>query len=121
MSKDAVFDRIDEDEPRLMRIAQDLWENPELGLHENESAARLIETLSAEGFDTEQGVGGMPTAFVATYGNDDPTIGILGEYDALPGLSQNVTAEKDPIESGGPGHGCGHNLFGTAGVGRSSR
>lgn len=117
MSKDAVFDRIDEDEPRLMRIAQDLWENPELGLHENESAARLIETLSAEGFDTEQGVGGMPTAFVATYGNDDPTIGILGEYDALPGLSQNVTAEKDPIESGGPGHGCGHNLFGTAGVG----
>jgi aminobenzoyl-glutamate utilization protein B len=117
MSKDTVFDRINEDEPRLMRIAQDLWENPELGLHEKKSAARLIETLSAEGFDTEQGVGGMPTAFVATYGNDDPMIGILGEYDALPGLSQNVTAEKDPIEAGGPGHGCGHNLFGTAGVG----
>ena len=117
MSKSTIFDRIDDEEPRLTEIADHLWNNPELGLHEEESAARLIEALAAEGFDIERGVGGMPTAFVATYGSGEPKIGILGEYDALPGLSQDVSAEKDPIEEGGPGHGCGHNLFGTAGVG----
>ncbi|WP_345786288.1 amidohydrolase [Halolamina sp.] len=99
-------------------LALELWENPELGLHEEHSAAQLKEFLSEEGFEIETGVGGMPTAFVAAYSEGEgPTIGILGEYDALPGLSQAVSAEREPIEESGPGHGCGHNLFGTAGAG----
>ncbi|MFD1689418.1 amidohydrolase [Halolamina salifodinae] len=99
-------------------LALDLWEHPELGLHEERSSGRLRETLAEAGFEIERGVGGMPTAFVARYGaGDGPTIGILGEFDALPGLSQAVSTEREPIEAGAPGHGCGHNLFGTAGVG----
>ena len=117
VTKGRMFERVDEREGQLRSIAREIWETPELGLHEEESAAALIDALDAEGFDVEAGVGGMPTAFVASYGEGDPTVGILGEYDALPGLSQNVTAEPDPVEPGGPGHGCGHNLFGTAGVG----
>lgn len=117
MSKQDLFEWIDGNESRLKRIAQSIWETPELGLHEEESASVLIEALENEGFEVETGVGGMPTAFVASYGEDEPHIGILGEYDALPGLSQKSTAERDPIEQGAPGHGCGHNLFGTAGVG----
>jgi aminobenzoyl-glutamate utilization protein B len=117
VDKTGLFDRIEELDPRLREVARDLWENPELGLHEEDSAAALIEVLEAEGFDVERGVGGMPTAFIASYGDAGPRIGILGEYDALPGLSQRVRAERDPVEPEGPGHGCGHNLFGTAGVG----
>ncbi|ADD07586.1 M20 family amidohydrolase (homolog to p-aminobenzoyl-glutamate hydrolase subunit B) (plasmid) [Natrialba magadii ATCC 43099] len=117
MDKSTLFGRIDEYEPQLKRIAQDLWENPELGLHEEESAKILISALDEEGFEIETGIGGMPTAFIASYGDGEPAIGILGEYDALPGLSQDVSANREPVEPDGPGHGCGHNLFGTAGVG----
>ncbi|WP_255171091.1 amidohydrolase [Natrononativus amylolyticus] len=117
MSKSVLFDHIDDREPQLREIARELWEHPELGLHEERSAEVLLEPLEAAGFETEIGVGGMPTAFVANYGTEGPRIGILGEYDALPGLSQGVAAERDPLEAGAPGHGCGHNLFGTAGVG----
>ncbi|SFR63635.1 amidohydrolase [Halogeometricum limi] len=117
MTKSELFERIDENDASLRRIAHSLWETPELGLHEERSAAILVETLEDGGFDVETGVGGMPTAFVARYGDGGPSVGILGEYDALPGLSQRVTAEPDPVVEGDPGHGCGHNLFGTAGVG----
>ncbi|MFP8890223.1 amidohydrolase [Natrialbaceae archaeon A-CW2] len=112
-----VFDAIERDRPILERMAREIWESPELGLHEERSAALLREALADEGFDLEVGIGGMPTAFIATYGEGDATVGILGEYDALPGLSQRVCAERDPVEEGEPGHGCGHNLFGVAGVG----
>lgn len=112
-----VFDEVERDRERLYDLAQELWETPELGLHEHESAETLAEALREEGFDVEMGVGGMPTAFMASYGDREPKIGILGEYDALPGLSQTVATERDPVEEGEPGHGCGHNLFGTAAVG----
>jgi len=116
--KQQLYDDVDQLAEGLDDIAVELWENPELGLHEEHSAAVLREYLLDAGFDIEGGVGGMPTAFVASYSaGDGPTIGILGEYDALPGLSQAVGAERDPITEGGPGHGCGHNLFGTAGAG----
>ncbi|MWV65621.1 amidohydrolase [Halorubrum sp. JWXQ-INN 858] len=105
---------VESNRERLYDLSRRIWETPELGLHEHDSAAVLIEALREAGFAVETGVGGMPTAFVATYGEGDPTIGLLGEYDALPGLSQSVSAERDPIEAGGPGHGCGHNLFGVA-------
>lgn len=117
MEKTAVYERIDDLEPTLERIAREIWKTPELGLHEERSADLLIEALEAEGFDLDVGIGGMPTAFLATYGEGEPKVGILGEYDALPGLSQDVSPERSPIEDGAPGHGCGHNLFGTAGVG----
>lgn len=117
MTKTAVIERVDERRDLLAGLAGELWETPELGLREHASSMLLREELGAAGFDVETGVGGMPTAFVARYGGDGPAIGILGEFDALPGLSQTVNAERDPLEAGAPGHGCGHNLLGVAGVG----
>ena len=94
-----------------------IWENPELPMQEFKSSALLIELLEANGFKVDKGVAGMPTAFIATYGEGKPVIGINAEYDALPGLSQDgEKLEKSPIIAGGPGQGCGHNLLGTGGV-----
>ena len=116
--KQRLFADVDDQAELMDELALDLWEHPELGLHEERSSRRLQEALADAGFDVEAGVGDMPTAFVARYSaGDGPTIGILGEFDALPGLSQAVSTEREPIEAGAPGHGCGHNLFGTAGVG----
>jgi len=116
--KQRLFADVERQAERMDELAVDLWEHPELGLHEERASRLLQETLVDAGFDIEVGIGGMPTAFVASYdAGEGPNIGILGEYDALPGLSQEVSAERSPIEPGGPGHGCGHNLFGTAGVG----
>ena len=117
MTKGSVFEGIETERSRLESMARRIWETPELGLHEERSARVLVDRLDEAGFDLEVGVGGMPTAFVASYGDGGPVVGILGEYDALPDLSQTVTAERDPVEEGAPGHGCGHNLFGVAGVG----
>ncbi|EJN61369.1 amidohydrolase [Halogranum rubrum] len=117
MNHDSVFERVESLKPRITSLTEVLWENPELGLHETESAKLLSAELAEAGFDVTEGLGGMPTAFSATYGDGDPHIGILGEYDALPGLSQTVSSSREPVEAGAPGHGCGHNLFGAAGVG----
>lgn len=95
-------------------VASHIWEYAELGYQETRSSDELINLLRSEGFKIEQGVAGMPTAFTATYGSGGPVIGILAEFDALPGLSQKVAPAKDPLIEGKPGHGCGHNLFGTA-------
>lgn len=98
-------------------VADELWENPELSMQEYKSSAALIRLLEENGFEVEKGVAGMPTAFVASYGDGKPVIGINAEYDALPGLSQKLDSlDKDPLIPGAPGHGCGHNLLGTAGV-----
>lgn len=114
MARELAYETIEAQREQLIETTREIWGTPELGLHEEESAATLIEVLEDAGFEVETGVGDMPTAFVAEYGEGEPTIGILGEYDALPGLSQKVSAEQDPVEEGAPGHGCGHNLFGTA-------
>lgn len=97
------------------KISDAIWSFAELGMQEFKSAGLLTKTLEEEGFKVERGVAGMPTAFVASYGSGHPVIGILGEFDALPMISQKgrVTAQ-DPLVSGAPGHGCGHNLMGTA-------
>ncbi|MFH5800539.1 amidohydrolase [Haladaptatus sp. CMAA 1911] len=117
MESDAVVRRVEQQRGFLTDLSMDLWNRPELGLAEHESSDRLREALRAEGFEVTTDIGGMPTAFVARYGDGGPTVGILGEFDALPGLSQEVAAEQKPIEEGKPGHGCGHNLLGVAGVG----
>ncbi|KIC89727.1 amidohydrolase [Flavihumibacter sp. ZG627] len=97
-------------------IALAIWEHAELGYKEVKSSALLQKVLLENGFTVEAGVAGIPTAFVATYGSGQPVIGILAEFDALPGLSQQAIPEKLPAQGRSAGHGCGHNLFGTASV-----
>lgn len=97
---------------RFGQISRTIWENPELGYQETRSAALLSEELKAAGFRVTGNVGGIPTAFIAEWGAGAPVIGIIGEYDALPGLSQEDIAQRKPRVAGAPGHGCGHNLFG---------
>ncbi|MFN6374580.1 MAG: M20 family metallopeptidase [Chitinophagia bacterium] len=97
-------------------ISLQIWKNAELGYKEVKSSALLQETLKKEGFTVEAGVADIPTAFVATYGSGSPVIGILAEFDALPGLAQEAVPEKKPIAGQAGGHGCGHHLFGAASV-----
>ena len=96
-------------------IAQNIWKLAEMGYQEEQSSALLQKTLQDAGFTIEKGVAGIPTAFIAEYGSGSPIIAIMGEYDALPGLSQKALAVK---ESAGmaAGHACGHHLFGTASI-----
>ncbi len=96
------------------KIALDIWGFAEVGYKEEKSSALLQQTLTDNGFTVEKGVAGLPTAFIATYGNGQPVIAILAEFDALPGLSQEAIPEKKSIANQSGGHGCGHNLFGTA-------
>ena len=98
------------------KTALQIWEFAEVGYKEIKSAALHIQNLKAAGFTVETGVAEIPTAFVASYGSGSPVIGILAEYDALPGLSQTASTEKNPIAGKNAGHGCGHHLFGTASV-----
>jgi aminobenzoyl-glutamate utilization protein B len=98
------------------QLQKAIWSNPELGFLEKESSSALQKHLVENGFSIEVGVAGMPTAFVATYGSGEPVIGILAEYDALPGLSQDTVSYKKALIEGGNGHGCGHNLFGVGSV-----
>ena len=106
---------IDGNKATYEEVARYIWDNPELSLVEFKSTAKLQEYLVKNGFKIEKGVTGMPTAFVATWGSGKPVIGFLAEFDALPGLSQEPgVATKKPIIPGGPGHGCGHNIFGAA-------
>jgi len=98
-------------------IADSIWAYAELGLQEHWSSSLLADTLEKEGFSVQRDVAGMPTAFVASYGEGKPVIGFLGEFDALPGLSQKAGMSRmDPVIEGAPGHGCGHNTMGTAAV-----
>ncbi|ESP88126.1 amidohydrolase [Candidatus Halobonum tyrrellensis] len=116
-AKARLFDAVERRRDRLTDLSRRIWEEPEVALRETESARRLREALREEGFEVETGVGGMETAFVARYGEGDPTVATMGEFDALPGMSQTATAERDPREPGAPGHGCGHNLFGVGSLG----
>lgn len=98
-------------------VSDEIWGYAELGMQEFKSSALLIKTLEDEGFRVEKEVAGMPTCFVATWGSGKPVIGILGEFDALPMISQKaLTPHQEPLVKGAPGHGCGHNMMGTAGI-----
>jgi aminobenzoyl-glutamate utilization protein B len=98
------------------KTALQIWDYAEVGYKEVKSSALHQQTLRDNGFTVEAGVAGIPTAFVATYGSGKPVIGLLAEFDALPGLSQEATPERKPIPGKDAGHGCGHHLFGTASV-----
>lgn len=97
-------------------LADAIWRHAEMGYLEEKSSAALQEHLAEQGFAVEAGVAGIPTSFVATFGRGEPVIGILAEFDALPGLSQNAVPERSPRIDGAPGHACGHHLFGAASV-----
>jgi aminobenzoyl-glutamate utilization protein B len=105
---------IDEHAESFGDVAQEIWDLAELGYQENESSALLQATLAQAGFEIEAGVAGIPTAFVASWrqGNG-PTVGILAEFDALPGITQDRSPVRAPISSKPQGHACGHHLFGT--------
>jgi aminobenzoyl-glutamate utilization protein B len=111
--KNDVLKQLDAKAETYSEIAHTIWGLAEMGYLEEKSSALLQETLAAEGFSIEKGIAGIPTAFVAEYGSGYPVIGILGEYDALPGLSQEAVPEKKSA-GGEAGHACGHHLFGTA-------
>lgn len=98
------------------KLQKTIWANPELGFIEFSSSALLQKQLKENGFTVEAGVADMPTAFVATYGSGEPVIGLLAEFDALPGLSQDTVPYRKPLIDGGNGHGCGHNTFGVGAV-----
>lgn len=95
-------------------VSRKIWEFAEVGYKEHKSAGLLKSELQQAGFTVQENVAGIPTAFTATWGQGKPVIAVLGEYDALPGLSQETVPERKPILAGAPGHGCGHNLLGTA-------
>src|SRR5210317_182224 len=108
-----VLTSLDAHKDHYESVAQDIWSYAEMGYQEERSSLLLQKTLSEEGFTIEAGVADIPTAFVATYGSGGPVIAILGEYDALPGLSQQAVPYK-LSNNGKAGHACGHHLFGTA-------
>ncbi|MFH6604917.1 amidohydrolase [Maribacter algicola] len=110
---DDIIKNLDHKSETYGDIAQEIWNLAEMGYQEEKSSALLQKTLSDEGFSIKNGVAGIPTAFIAEFGSGSPVIGIMGEYDALPGLSQEAVAEKKSAGKAA-GHACGHHLFGTA-------
>jgi aminobenzoyl-glutamate utilization protein B len=111
-----VMTRIDGRYDQTADIARKLWEWAEVGYQEERSSALLQSALSTEGFSVEKGVAGIPTAFIAEYGDGGPVIAILAEFDALPGINQDAAPTRAPIDGKGAGHACGHNLFGAGSV-----
>ncbi len=112
-SKKEIIKNLEQKSETYGTIAQNIWEFAEMGYQENQSSALLQKTLQDAGFTINKGVAEIPTAFIAEYGNGTPVIAIMGEYDALPGLSQKAVAEKESAGKAA-GHACGHHLFGTA-------
>jgi len=115
--KNEVIASVEKQSEQLINISDTIWAAAEVAFQEKVSSKTLIEYAKSNGFIVEEGVAETPTAFVATYGSGKPVIGILGEFDALPGLSQKATPQKLALKKGSAGHGCGHNLFGTASLG----
>lgn len=111
---EGILSTLDRSQADYSRIAKQIWSLAEVGYQEEKSSALLQQELREAGFKVEAGVAGMPTAFVASYGSGEPVIGILAEFDALPGLSQDSVPQKRERPGVSAGHGCGHHLFGTA-------
>ncbi|MFN6062499.1 MAG: amidohydrolase [Bacteroidota bacterium] len=112
--KKAVIQSLEEKKQQYGDVATNIWNLAELGYKEGKSANLLQSMLKEEGFTIETGVAGIPTAFTATFGSGSPVIGVLGEYDALPGFSQDAVPFKKELAGNTNGHACGHHLFGSA-------
>ncbi|GAB5414981.1 MAG: M20 family metallopeptidase [Congregibacter sp.] len=115
--KSEAIASIDSRTQALTSLSDEIWRHAEIAFKETQSADALITHAREHGFQVTTGIGEIPTAFIAEYGSGQPVIGIMGEFDALPGLSQNTVPERSPLEEGAPGHGCGHNIFGVASLG----
>jgi aminobenzoyl-glutamate utilization protein B len=111
---DGVLGTLDSKRDHYADVAKQIWGFAELGYQEQKSSALLQSELTSAGFAVKSGVADIPTAFVASYGSGKPIIAIVGEFDALPGLSQAAVPTRQPIANSVAGHACGHNLFGTA-------
>lgn len=115
--KQFVIQSVDKHQAELINISDQIWAFAETALKEYQSSKLLADYAEAQGFRVQRGVSGMPTAFIAEYGSGKPIIGIMGEFDALPGISQKAQPTREPLVEGGGGHGCGHNLFGAGSLG----
>jgi aminobenzoyl-glutamate utilization protein B len=116
-SKDLAIQFIDSTKGELTKMSDSIWKFAEIGLEEYKSSKLLADYAEDHGFKVERNVSGLPTAFIASYGSGKPIIGITGEYDALPGLSQKAIPRKEALYENEPGHGCGHNLLGVGALG----
>ncbi len=115
-AKQIATNWVEENEQLVVKVHDEIWRLAEVGLQEYQTAGLLTDLLAGNNFKLEMGVAGMPTAFVASYGSGMPIIGIMGELDALPGISQKPVPRKEPLVEGAPGHGCGHQGYATAAV-----
>ena len=100
-----ILSLVSDNTPQYQRVSKQIWDYAELGYHEEKSSALLQEKLKQAGFKVEKPMPDMPTAFVASFGSGEPVLGILGEFDALPGLSQEATTVRKAVVNAGPGHG----------------
>ena len=116
-SKQAIISSVEKHQKAMIELSDQIWALAETAFDENQSSKLLSDYAEKEGFTVERGVAGMPTAFVATYGSGKPVISVLGEFDALPGISQKAQPTKEFLNEGAAGHGCGHNLFGAGSLG----
>lgn len=119
-NKQAVIEWVDNNATTLSEMSDKIWSYEEVAFQETKSSKLLADYAESQGFKVTRGVADIPTAFIAEYGSGKPVIAILGEFDALPGLSQKTVPTKDPLHEGGAGHGCGHNLFGVASLGAAT-
>jgi aminobenzoyl-glutamate utilization protein B len=115
--KKAAAATIDKTAAEMTALSDQVWVYAETALKETRSSKALADFAEAKGFRVTRNVANLPTAFVAEFGSGKPVIGIMGEYDALPGISQKAQPTKEALEPGAPGHGCGHNLFGVGSLG----
>jgi aminobenzoyl-glutamate utilization protein B len=116
-NKQHLLKSVEKHQSSLIEISDKIWSLAETAFEETSSAKILADYAENQGFKVDRGLAGMPTAFVATYGSGKPVISVLGEFDALPGISQKAIPTKSPLTEGAAGHGCGHNLFGAGSLG----
>ena len=117
MEEQILYAEIERWHARLDALADAIWQQPEGPFAEHFAAESTAALLREAGFQVELGAGGIPTAIRASYGSGKPVYGLLGEYDALPAMSQKLSTQKEAAVPDGWGHACGHNLLGTAHVG----
>lgn len=115
--KQAVIQSVDKHQADLIKMSDQIWAFAETALNETQSSKVLADYAEAQGFKVKRGISGMPTAFIAEFGSGKPIVGIMGEFDALPGISQKAQPTREPLAEGAGGHGCGHNLFGAGSLG----
>jgi aminobenzoyl-glutamate utilization protein B len=114
--KTAAFQWIDSNSEMTNKLAEEIWRNPELSFREFKTSRALMQYLDNNGFSIQKNIAGIPTAFVASFGNGKPVVAFWTEEDALGGMSQKIGTAREALIPGGPGHACGHNVIGPSTV-----